>query len=83
MLFGSFVGTSLKTLTFTSDEVKEIPDKTLCRDIDNLTLPRKLEVIGHRAISCKIHWTAVFSRMCGMLEKEVWMLKFLPQKAVS
>lgn len=83
VLFGSFVGTSLKTLTFTSDEVKEIPDKTLCRDIDNLTLPRKLEVIGHRAISCKIHWTAVFSRMCGMLEKEVWMLKFLPQKTVS
>ncbi len=65
VLFGSFVGTSLKTLTFTGDEVKEIPDKTLCRDIDNLTLPRKLEVIGHRAISCK-------NTLDGSLFSNVW-----------
>lgn len=52
VLFGSFACTSLKTLTFTSDEVKEIPNGTL-NGIDNLTLPRKLEVIGRRAISCK------------------------------
>ena len=43
----------------------------MCRDIDNLTLPRKLEVIGHRAISCKNTLDGSLFSNVGMLEKEV------------